>query len=292
MKRNKLVSILSWIAWFVFTLLIVLVTAVLWEMIGSDFVANAMWFFVALTVAWLIWLLSRRDLLISARSFFGTGLDARIYAYISAHADLTTTTQRVITAVEFDAIVSFQNRLYSQFDRRGPLATFLRSVAQLSEFDLQTPTVIIQASPLENQSLSSDETEKSWLLIGGPVRNTLTETCLSSGTPWLTFDRDAEKFIICRGVKAGEHLEPSGQMAVLNRMLIDGRTVIVAFGFGETHTKAAVEFLAEYWHDLDREFNDREFGVCLLIGNAGHAAVHMKLADGVFYKSEGQPHDE
>lgn len=287
-KFSKLrASIGPWLLWLLFSGAIVLLAALFWEDIWQDFAANSIWFLVIVALAWLIWLLSRRSLLVDAKSFFGTGPDARIYVYISAHTDQTTTTRAVITATEFDATVNFQNTLLSEFDRRGPLATFLRFVAQLSDFDLQTPTLVIQASPLENQALDRTEVEEAWLLIGGPVRNTFTETCLRSSDPWFIFDQDAEMFAIGRGPDQGERLEQSGQMAIVDRMIIDGRTVLIAFGFGETHTKAAVDFLARNWRDLHQEFQDREFGICLLVGDDGQARVYMKLADGVLDQSEG-----
>lgn len=246
------------------------------EGILTGILANIICFLVPALLALAVWGLRRGKQLVDAKRFFGMDLDARIHVYVSTHHEPTTQTQRVITAEEFKAAVELNNTLITQFQRSGWLRDLLDVVARLSDYDLKPPDVIIQLSP-ENVNELYDR-ERSMILVGGPVRNKLAEVALENGNPWLNFDRTKEKFVIGRGPRAGEELEPTGRMAVVNRMRVDNKIVFTAFGFGERHTRIAVDYLAHNWQVLYDEFKDKEFGVCLVIEENAQVQVKMKLA--------------
>lgn len=249
----------------------------MWESIRSGIYANIICFIVPTLLALLVWWLRRGKILVEAKHFFGMDLDTRIHVYVSTHQEPTTQTQKVVTAEEFKAAVDLNNTLIVQFQRTGWLQDLLDLAARLSNYDLKPPDVVVQLSPMEVGELYGSE--KSLILVGGPVRNKLTEAYLDRGNPWLNFDRTKEKFVISRGSRLNEELEPSGQMAIVNRMRVEDRTVFVAFGFGEVHTRGAVHYLAHNWQSLYHEFKDKEFGVCLVVGSDYQTQVIMKLAD-------------
>lgn len=239
--------------------------------------ANIICFLVPATLAVLVWSFRRGKILIEAKRFFGMDLDTRIHVYVSTHQEPNTQTKRVITAEEFKAVVELNNTLIIQFQRSGWLRDLLDVAARFSDYDLKPPDVIIQLSPLEVQEPCPNE--KSLILVGGPVRNKLTEIYLANGNPWFNFDRATEKFVISRGARLGEELDPSGRIAVLNRMRVGDKVVFIAFGFGEIQTRGAVHYLANNWQTLYHEFKDKDFGVCLVIGKDNQSQVKMKLAD-------------
>lgn len=247
------------------------------EAILTGILANIICFLIPALLALAVWGFRRGKILIEAKRFFGMDLDTRIYVYVSTHQEPTTQTQKVITAEEFKAAVDLNNTLITQFQRTGWLQDLLDVAARLSDYDLKSPDVVIQLSPMEVPELYGSE--KSLILIGGPVRNKLAEAYLAQGNPWLNFDRTREKFVISRGPCSGEELDPSGQMAIVNRMRVDDKTIFVAFGFGEIQTRGTVHYLAHTWQSLYHEFKDKEFGICLVIGNGNQAQVKMKLAD-------------
>ncbi len=115
--------------------------------------------------------------------------------------------------------------------------------------------------------------------MGGPVRNQITRFYLKTSNPWITFDDAKKKFMVCRGERAGEELDPSDKLAVLEKMIVGGEVVLVAFGYGEIQTKIAVRYLACNWRELDRKHEDREFGVCLSVDDKGEAQVLLELTD-------------
>lgn len=249
------------------------------EAILTGIIANIICFLIPALLALAVWGFRRGKILIEAKRFFGMDLDARIFVYVSTHQEPTTQTQKVITAEEFKAAVDLNNMLITQFQRTGWLRDLLDAAARLSDYDLKPPDVVIQLSPSEVRELYGSE--KSLILVGGPVRNKLAEAYLAKGNPWLDFDRTKEKFVIRRGPSAGEELDPSGQMAIVNRMRVDDKLVFVAFGFGEIQTRSAVYYLAHNWQALYHEFKEKEFGVCLLIGKDNQSQVKMKLTDDV-----------
>jgi hypothetical protein len=203
-----------------------------------------------------------RGMITDVRNFFGVERQTPIQIYISAHKDPTTITGGVLTAAEREIADELASHLKKQFP-----AAILDSWARLSGIDLDVPEVVIKGSPLEEV--------KEWpyagglILIGGPTRNTLSEFYLGTGDPWVTFD-DEKKFLVRRDGQAQmEEMADSGNLAVLQKLIIDGRVVVIAFGFGEHGTCAAVRHLAGEWQKLAKKHPDKGFAHLLLVGSKG-----------------------
>jgi len=208
-----------------------------------------------------------RGMIADVRNFFGVERQTPIQVYISAHKDPTTITERVLTAAEREIADELTSRLKRQFP-----AAIIDSWARLSGIDLEVPEVVIKGSPLAEV--------KEWpyagglILIGGPTRNKLAEFYLRAGDPWVTFDDGKKRFLVRREEQAQrEEMKDSGSLAVLQKLIIDGRVVVFAFGFGEDGTCAAVRHLASEWQKLAKKHPNKGFAHLLKVDSRGEIRV-------------------
>lgn len=239
--------------------------------LSADLIA---WLFIViLSIA--VWWLWHGRVLVQARQFFCIDQQTQIQVYVSAHEDKETSTKDVITAEEFMAAIELNNTLEHQFRKRGFIYDAVVWVSGLLSFPLKYPELVVRVSP--RTELSAWPTLGSHILIGGPVRNQVTKFYLKTGNPWITFDEAEEKFLICRGERTGERLDPSDNLAILEKMIIGGKAMLAAFGFGERGTRSAVQYLADNWMKLNQRYQDGEFGICLSVDDKGKAEVLLEL---------------
>lgn len=246
------------------------------ENIISGVAANCFFLLFIAFLSLLSWMCFYGKKLLDATRFFGVGLDNDVFVYISAHADSETRTQRVITAEEFETVIESYDVLASQFqsNRFYELTT---SIFQLLQFRVRIPDFIVKASPLNE--VTTQRTENSLILVGGPTRNQVSKYYLENSNSWLTFDTAGEKFLINRGGRKGEELDHSGKMAILSKVILGNSVVFIIFGFGELETKSALNYFVHNWRNLYTEFDEDEFGICFIIDDEGDALVHLKLTD-------------
>jgi hypothetical protein len=199
------------------------------------------------------------------KRFFGIAQRWPLQMVISTHPDQTTTTRAVFTKAEYDTADELRSTLTQHFPG------FLASWAEIFGVNVQVPAILIKGSPLKQ--VEEWPYPGSLILIGGPTRNKLTEFYLNKGKPWVTFDDTQKKFIVYsdRKQKSREELANSEKLAILERLVIDDKVVIIAFGYGEEGTRMAAQYLASEWTRLVQKYPDKPFAHLLSIANTGQA---------------------
>jgi len=201
------------------------------------------------------------------KRFFGISQRWPLQIVISTHPDPTTATRSVLTKAEYDTADELRSALTQHFPG------FLASWAEIFGVNVQVPAILIKGSPLKQ--VEEWPYPGSLILIGGPTRNKLTEFYLNKGKPWVSFDDTRKKFIVYRNreQESSEECADSGKLATLERLMIDGKVVIIAFGYGEDGTRAAAQYLASEWVTLVHKYPDKPFAHLLSIADSGQARL-------------------
>lgn len=203
----------------------------------------------------LLWCAYRREMS-EAKRFFGFNQQTQIKMYISAHEDKHTVSKKVVTAVEYEAAVEVKNMLRDLSGRE-----FIHKIAGLIGQDPKFPEPSIEPSPLEE--IRASVCFESIILIGGPLRNQLTEF-YAEHKPLLKFDPGKSKYLEKVGSQYQEVSDPS-VVAILVKMVLERQVVFFVFGNGEEHTRSAARHLVENWRKLNRRFPGQAFGICLSV---------------------------
>jgi len=213
----------------------------------------------------LLWVLRGRELG-KARLFFGFDGQTQSTIYVSGHEDTTTMSRRVVTALEYETAVEIREAL-----RRlsGPeLVGKLRaSIAGVIGQDSTLPEPIIEVSRLDE--VHEGPSAGSLILIGGPLRNQLTRFYLRDNPPF-SFDTVKDKYLERSGGQYRE-IADYGDVAVVDRMVVNGQVVIVIFGTGERDTQAAARYLIGHWRELHKRYPEQGLGVLLHVQSDGKA---------------------
>jgi hypothetical protein len=92
-----------------------------------------------------------------------------------------------------------------------------------------------------------------------------------------TFDRESGVFL----ERDGDQWSAVGlwQVAFLEKRLVNGQTVFLAFGAGEEETGKAVRYLARNWRRLQKQYSDRGFGIRLSVDRNGNVAVENAIVN-------------
>ena len=62
-------------------------------------------------------------------------------------------------------------------------------------------------------------------------------------------------------------------------MLVDGKVVFIALGFGEVETGAAVRYLANNWQRLEKKYRKSEFGIYLTVDDSGKLLSSQEFSE-------------
>lgn len=203
-------------------------------------------------VLWSIWFYGS---LKKAREFFGSNGNKKWMVYISVHQDPTTNTREVYTVLEVQAAFEFMYKFKQQYTLSN-LAKVIKALGGLIGQELvNIPDPIFS-------SYSTFDNSENCLIIGGPVRNPAARELVANNHTWIKFDDHSNQFVISKGRRTGEILNNSGRLAVIEKVISGHQVNILAYGFGEAHTKAAVEYLANNWKVLYDHFGKSEFAIC------------------------------
>ena len=240
---------------------------------GEIFTVNAMgsvWLNIISDIIFVVFAatlfgLRYRGAIIKVTRFFGVERQTPIRIYISTHQDPATTTGKVLTAEESEIAEELKDALKKQ------LPDSIAFWAKQFGIELETPEIVIKGSPLGR--VETWPYPGGLILIGGPTRNNLAEFYLRTGNPWLSFDDGKKKFV--RKTEQGhwEELDNSDKLAILEKIIVDGKVVIVAFGFGELGTSSAVRYLINEWKTLADKYQNKEFARLLLVKSSGQVHV-------------------
>ena len=230
--------------------------------IAINLVADTLFVVLAYVI---IWALRRRDLR-RARRFFGLRKGSKIEVFISGIEHPEIATEHVVIALEYEAAVDLRQAL-SAVSGEDVGSRFLSAVASLIGQDPGFLKVEVRPSPLQevDQPVASD----CLVLVGGPLLNTITAFYTRGET---LFRYDSGRFLARRN---GQYQVVSDlwRVAILEKMVLDTQTVFVAYGSGERETKAAVQYLARGWRELEKRYQDRPFGVRLSVDEQGATKV-------------------
>lgn len=259
-------------AWMIALLIVLALVLVVWEF-GKIFLDTAMGSvclniisaIIFVVVGATLFSLLYRRAIIRATRFFGVERQIPIQVYISAHKDSTTITGKVLTAEESEVAEKLKDMLKKQFP--DSIAFWAKQFG----IELETPEIVIKGSPLDK--VETWPYPGGLILIGGPTRNSLAEFYLKTGNPWLSFDDSKKKFVRRTEQGQWEELDNSHKLAILEKIIVDGKTVIVAFGFGEIGTSSAVRHLINEWRILATKHGDKVFARLLLVESNGQVHV-------------------
>jgi len=259
-------------AWMIVLLIVLALVSIVWGF-GKFFLDSAMGSVCLNIISGIIFVvigatlfgLLYRRVIIRATKFFGVERQTPIQIYISTHKDPTTITKKVLTAEESEVAEELKDALKKQF---------LDSIAFWAKqfgIELETPEIVIKGSPLDK--IDTWPYPGGLILIGGPTRNSLAEFYLKTGDPWLSFDDDKKKFVRRTEQGQWEELDNSHELAILEKIVVDGKVVIVAFGFGELGTSSAARHLINEWKILADKYQDKAFARLLLVESSGQVHV-------------------
>jgi hypothetical protein len=238
-----------------------------WKNVGENLCADLIAWFVVILVSMGLWFYLDYRLFSRMRRFFGVDQQNQIKLYLSRHQDSETRTMNVVTEEEFRAAFELVHILGRQFGEKARSGSLMAWVLGLIGWPCEFPEFIPEIS--SDYSANALSGSSGLIAVGGPVRNKVTEYYLKKGTPYIQFDPCTERFSIQRDEQKAQVLDSSGKSAALNKMLVDGKVVFIALGFGEVETGAAVRYLANNWQRLEKNYGKSEFGIYLTVDNSG-----------------------
>jgi hypothetical protein len=166
-------------------------------------------------------------------------------------------TRRVVNAIEYETAVEIRDAL-----KRLPGTGFMRDImaflAGLIGQNIRLPESDIEVSPLAD--LGQAPYSGSIILIGGPVSNQLTKFYLLQGTPQYNWD-PVTQWYQKRTRNGYLPIQPSGDVAVLEKRMFGQQVVILAHGYGELQTRRAARHLINNWQALLKHYGNQEFAI-------------------------------
>jgi hypothetical protein len=208
---------------------------------------------ILVLVSCLLW----RKNVAKASRFFGIGPQKRIEMHLSVLKCEGLRTGKAIAVEEYEAANEFREVL------GRPLSGFFVFLARALNIDPGELKIVVQSSPPVDEVGEVSLRSGSHILIGGPECNSLTAHYLGEGRAWIKFDTDQDEFLICLDRSAVARRVPRFHGALLEKLVVNGKTVIIAFGDGEVETHEAVRYLAYRWKELlsAAENKDGEFAL-------------------------------
>lgn len=220
----------------------------------------------------ILWVLRRRQLT-EARGFFGLDERTQINIFVSGFEHAQTATKRVVVAVEYEAAVELVEA-FRNLSGKGVIPQIAKVVAGLIGQDPRFLEVDIGVSPLKE--VKEPPSLSSLVLIGGPLRNQITSFYAQKGALF-PFDPDRGRFLERVGDRY-QVVDDLWNVAVLEKMIVEGQTVLIAFGAGERETKRAVQYLVRNWRTLHKQYPEQPFGIRLSLDDKGNVKVARALS--------------
>lgn len=217
----------------------------------SDFI-----FVLLVTLLLLGWtVLSRCTRIGRAQRFFGFQKQTQIKIYVSGFEHSGVKTKRVVTALEYETAVEMREN-FQKLLGRGIINRIVDHLARIIGQTIKYPKPNIEVSPLNE--VKEPPYTGSIILIGGPVANQLTRFYLQDN-PRFRFNESTGKYQRRYG---GEYrdIEPSNDVAVIEKRIIGEQVVILVHGFGEEQTRRAAWHLIDNWNVLYKKYGTHNFG--------------------------------
>ena len=210
--------------------------------------------------------------IIWAKRLFGLGRKNRIDVFVSQSQPSEATTRTgVMTSAEMTAVEELKDALGLAFQIPANVELLVEKIGA-KELRPTVPDLKIRQAPtedLKNPIASVD----SLLLVGGPVRNRVTEYYLDHCEAWLKFDPEEKSFVTLAGNPDPRPIPNCN--AVLQKVGFGSTVVFIVFGTGEEQTAVAVKYLAQNWEELYHEFNGKDFGIALQVSTEDTSPVKV-----------------
>lgn len=107
------------------------------------------------------------------------------------------------------------------------------------------------------------------IAIGGPIYNSVSRHYLD-GQTFYYFEQKGNQRVIRKRSAGGADLEQLGrasghELACIQRLKdrATGATIFIFAGLGSGATYGSVQYLVDNWNALQRQYRDRDFGLCL-----------------------------
>jgi hypothetical protein len=191
-----------------------------------------------------------------ASRFFGFAIREPGKIYVSGFEHSGLRTRKAVNALEYESASSLRDSLRPSYLASLPfrLVGFL---ARVIGQDLPLPDWNIEVAPLNSVHQAPDA--RSIIVIGGPVANQLTAFFLSD-TPYFRFNDNTRRYEEWHEGKY-RPIDPSQDVAVIEKRILGETTVILAHGYDEEQTLRAVEYLKHNWRRLYKKFGKSEFAI-------------------------------
>lgn len=228
----------------------------MWADIGINVLSDFIFVVLVLCCLGFLDFVLLRGRLGKATRFFGIDSRIQIQIYVPSFRHPNMSSHATLTVVEYVAAVDMRRHL-ENLAGTGFIYQMRRFLAQQAGMELRVPPADIRPSPMDEVQEAPDG--DTLILIGGPVTNQLTRFYLR-GSPQYRWDfRDSQYQERVDGEY--KNIEPSGDVAVVEKRIIDGQVVFLAHGFGEKDTARAVQYLIDNWEQLYRSHGEGEFGI-------------------------------
>ena len=208
--------------------------------------------------------------IIWAKRLFGLGKRSRIDVFVSQHSESTTKTE-VMASAEMTAVGELNDALGDAFQIPANVELLVEKL-RAKELRPTVPELKIRPAPTEELKKPIAAVD-SLLLVGGPLRNRVTEYYLDHCEAWLKFDPEEKSFVTLAGNPDPRPIPNCN--AVLQKVGFGSTVVFIVFGTGEGQTAVAVKYLAQNWKELYHEFNDKDFGIALQVSTEGTSQVKV-----------------
>lgn len=220
----------------------------------SGVISNCVFVIIVLILFFTVWAIARLRFARPAANLFGIQGNTPITIFISAFEHSGVLTRRVVNAAEYEAAVNLTN-FFQGIAGPGLLRSLAMFLGGLIGIALPTPVPTIVASPLED--LSAPPVSGPVIAIGGPIANQVTKYYLS-GSPRYSFDAASSQYQLRMGTTYVP-IQPSNDVAIVEKRVVGGQPAVLLHGFGENQTARAVQFLMHNWRRLASENQATEF---------------------------------
>jgi hypothetical protein len=202
-------------------------------------------------------------------NFFGLKKQNKLTIYLSSlyipHNTALTYTNKIIS---FQGLVipEYEHQVIPFFSNLFTLITTGKNVFHtiLNKMLLGNVDISYINTPLQINSISFH----NLICIGGPSANIVTNYYLRSNLNWLGFNSTNNGIEIKKGKRKGQvlGLNNSNEDFGILEKIIDKKNdsiVFIAAGGNYMATKAAAYYLSENWRNLQKEFKNNGFALCI-----------------------------
>jgi len=202
------------------------------------------------------YLLTRKRRSSKALRFFHFSRDNPLKIYVPSFEHPHMSSKATVTVLEYESAAEMRRRL-EELTRAGIIEQIQKAVAGFLGQEWEIPSPNIEVSPLNE--VPNAPYRGTVISIGGPVTNQVTKFYLRD-SPQYRWDFSGNRY---QERIDGEYrdIEPSGDVAVVEKRIINNQVVFLAHGYGEKDTARAAQYLINTWDRLYQSYGEGRFGI-------------------------------